>query len=152
MLRFRSAVVVGSLVLFSLFACGDKINPRRNAPTGVGGTTGEGGSPDTGGIDGSVSEAGVGIDGAGGNTTAVVTYSKTIAPIMAASCSISGCHSGSSPSLGLSLDSYASVKLYLSQVSGAIQAGSMPIPPGAALTAADKKNFQDWVSAGAPNN
>jgi hypothetical protein len=152
MLRFRYAVMVGSLFACSLFACGDKLNPKGNAQTGAGGTTGEGGSTDTGGIDGSVSEAGAGIDGAGGTTTTVVTYSKTIAPMMAASCAVSGCHSGSSPALGVGLDSYANVKSNLSLANGAIQDGSMPISPGAALTAADKKNFQDWINAGAPNN
>jgi hypothetical protein len=154
MLRFGSVVMVGSFVAFSLFACGDKLNPKGNAP---GGATGQGGTTDIGGIDGGESEAGVAIDGGGsggtgGSTTAVVSYSKTIAPIMAASCAISGCHSGSNPAFALSLDSYANVMAYLSLVSGVIQDGSMPIPPGATLTAADKKNFQDWVSAGAPNN
>ena len=157
MLRFGYVVMVGSFVAISLFACGDKVNPKGPAPAGgstsMGGTTGGGGTTDTGDIDGGVSEAGVGIDGAGDTTTAVVvTYSKTIAPMMAASCAISGCHGGSSPILGIGLDTYAGVKANLSLSSGAIQDGSMPIGSGAALTAADKKNFQDWVNAGAPNN
>ena len=139
MLRFGYLAMVGSFVAFSLFACGDKINPKGKAQTG--------GSTDS--IDGSVSEAGTGIDG---TTTIVVTYSKTIAPMMAASCAFSGCHWGSSPALGIGLDSYANLKFNLSLANTAIQDGTMPISPGAALTAADKKNFQDWVNAGALNN
>jgi uncharacterized membrane protein len=82
----------------------------------------------------------------------VASYSKTIAPMMTASCALSGCHAGSSPSLGIGLDTYANVKANAAVADSAIQAGAMPIGAGVALTAADKKNFQDWFSLGAPNN
>ena len=160
MLRFGYLLIVATFVAGSLFACGDKINPKGTAPTAEGGTSGEGGTPGTGGttdIDGSVSEAGVSEAGAGGTggttTTAGVSYKNTIAPMMAASCAISGpCHAGSSPALNIGLDTYAGVKANAAVSNSAIQDGSMPIGGGAKLTAADKKNFQDWVNAGTPNN
>lgn len=40
--------------------------------------------------------------------TTDITYTNTIAPIISASCTV--CHSGSSPSGGISLDTYTSVK------------------------------------------
>ncbi len=174
MFRFGYLVAVGSFVAFSLFACGDKINPKGNAPvstggasaggvTGEGGAAGEGGTIDAGGIDSGESEAGVAIDGgagaggttggsggAGGSTTATVSYSKTIAPIMAASCATSSsCHSAGNP-WGVELDTYAGVKSNAAASISAIQEGSMP--PSGSLSAADLKSLQDWVNAGSPNN
>jgi hypothetical protein len=146
MLRFGYAVMVGSFVACSLFACGEKLNPKGNEPTAAGGA---GGSTNVGGVDSGDSEAGAG--GAGGS--APVSYSKTIAPLMAASCALSGCHGGASPMLGIGLDTWAGVNAYAADSNSAIQAGTMPIGTGVvALTPADKKNFQDWVTAGALNN
>lgn len=146
MLRFGFVVMVGSFVVCSLFACGEKLNPGRDEPTAMGGA---GGSTDTGVIDGGdVSEAGAG--GAGGS--APITYSKTIAPMIAASCTTSSCHGGASPIIGIGLDTYAGLKAYLTESNSEIQSGAMPIGDAPKLTAADKKNFQDWVTAGALNN
>jgi hypothetical protein len=114
---------------------------------GTGGTTGTGGIAGTGGVLGTG-----GVVGTGGGSTATVSYSKTIAPMVAASCAILGCHKGSSPALGIGLDTYAGLKSFADLCNSAIQNGTMPIGDGAALTAADKKNFQDWVNAGEPNN
>jgi hypothetical protein len=158
MLRFRYAVMVGSLFACSLFACGDKVNPKGNAPTSnggasAGGATGQGGNTDIGGVDSGESEAGVGGGGAGGttgSTTATVTYSKTIAPELAANCATSGCHAGSDPALGIGLDTYAGVKANAALSISAIQAGSMP--PSGTFPAADLKDLQDWVTAGSLNN
>ncbi len=179
MVRIASALIAASLSACLFFACGDKnAQPSPYAISGgatasgvggasgtggsTGGTVGAGGSTDTGSLDsgsgdlGGTTSAGGTASGsggaAGGTTTATVTYSKTIAPLMAASCALSGCHSGSSPVLGIGLDSYANVKANATAADGAIQAGTMPTGNGAALTATDKKNFHAWVSAGAPNN
>jgi hypothetical protein len=147
MLRFGYAVMVCSFVACSLFACGEKLNPKGNEPTAKGGA---GGSTEVGDIDGGVSEAGAG--GAGG--AAPVSYKQTIAPMVAASCAISGCHGGSSPIIGIGLDTYAGLNAWATLSNSDIQSGNMPLSGSAAvaLTAADKKNFQDWVNAGAPNN
>jgi len=132
MVRFASTLIVGLISTTLLLACGDKQNPLGDyqTPGSSGGTGGGGG-------------------GAGGSTG--VTYSQTIAPMMAASCAISGCHAGASPMMNIGLDSYDKVKTNAAVANGAIQGGSMPIDPGVALTGTDKQNFQDWVSAGMPN-
>ena len=163
MLRFRYLVMVVSLFACSLFACGDKgAKPSPNPSTGgaTGGPSSTGGNADTGGIDGGDSEAGVAIDGGGGaGGTAVgvggsttVGYKNTIAPMMTASCAVSGCHNSTDRASGYAFDTYAGLKADIDLASIAIQSGFMPISPGADLTAADKKNFQDWVTAGALNN
>lgn len=86
------------------------------------------------------------------DATAGVSYGKTIAPMMAASCTLSGCHGGSSPVAGIGLDTYEGVRDNATAANAAIQSQAMPIGSGPALTAADRQSFQDWVSAGAPNN
>ena len=165
MLRFGYVVIVCSFVAFSLFACGEKLNPKGEAPTGgasAGGTTGEGGTTDIGGMDGGDSEAGVAIDGGGGtlggsggtggSTTATVSYSKTIAPFMAKTCATSTtCHSAGNP-WGVDLDTYAAVKAHIAESIGAIQGTIQPpMPPSGTVSASDLKSLQDWVTAGYPN-
>jgi hypothetical protein len=166
MLRFGYLVMLGSFVACSLFACGDKLNPKGNAPTGSGGTTGEGGTTEIGEFDGGESEAGVAIDGvvgaggatggtgglsgAGGSTTAVVSYKNTIAPIMAKSCATSSmCHATGNP-WSVDLDTYAGVKSNAAASINAIEGGTMP--PSGTISAADLKSLQDWVNTGSPNN
>jgi len=159
MLRFGYLVLVGSFVACSLFACGDKLNPKGNAPTAAGGTTGEGGTTgaggntDTGGVDGGeIAEAGAGTGGAsgtGGTTAAaVVSYKNTIAPIMVKNCV--ACHAGSSAFAGVELDTYAGVAAEADPSLSTMQTGAMP--PGGSVSAADLKSFQDWIKAGKPNN
>jgi len=156
MLRFGYVVMVGSLFACLLFACGDKGAKPFNSAGGAAGTGMTGGSSGagggTGGVDGSAVEAGAATGGAGGTTTATVSYKNTIAPIVAASCAVSGCHNSTDMTMGYAFDTYAGLTADLDVANAAIQSGTMPISPGADLTAADKKNFQDWVNAGAPNN
>jgi hypothetical protein len=164
MVRIACALIAGSLSACLLFACGDKgavsYYTGGTTATGVGGTndtggsTGTGGSTDIGGLGGS----GVGLGGvtggsggaSGGTTSATVSYVSTIAPLMKASCATSGCHAGSSAQAGIALDTYANVKANATLANDAIQGGSMPL--GSPLSAAQKKSFQDWVTAGEPNN
>lgn len=179
MLRFGYAATIGTFLACLMFACGDKgyglkpISSGGAAGGGVsdtGGTlgTGAGGTTDIGDIDGGESEAGVAIDGGGtvgaggigggtggvgGSTTAVVSYAKTIAPMMTKSCATSSaCHAGSDPDGIVSLDNYADVKQYAALSMKRINNGSMPEAPVAPLTAAEIANFQAWISAGSPNN
>lgn len=86
------------------------------------------------------------------STSTGVSYAQTIAPMMAQSCTLSGCHGGSSPVMGIGLDTYDKVVANAGAASSAIQSNSMPLDPGVALTDTDKQNFQDWVNAGMPNN
>lgn len=84
-----------------------------------------------------------------------VTYSASVAPILQTHCT--GCHSGSSPSGGISLATHASVaavagngKLY-----GSIshQAGFKAMPQGGSkLPACQIDQIKTWIDAGAPNN
>lgn len=86
--------------------------------------------------------------------TITVTYSKTIVPILTSYCY--SCHSGSAPTGGLNLDSYASAsaqatsgKLYgvVSHTSGS------PMPKnGTKLEDCKISQIQKWAKAGAPNN
>ncbi len=120
--------LIGIVLLFTLgTGCGDKQNPAGDFRS-----------------DASAPPAG----DAGGPS-----YAKTIAPMMAASCTLSGCHEGDYPAFGIGLDSYEKVAANAQASNQAIQNESMPIGvAAAALTAADRKSFEDWVNAGAPNN
>ena len=116
---------------------------------GTGGVAGSGGASSTGGALGSGGKVGsggaMGSGGTSGSTGTTVSYAATIAPMISASCS---CHvSGSqSPPLG----TYTNLKNNVTRANNAIQGGSMP--PGGALNATQKANFQAWVTAGSPNN
>lgn len=128
MVRFGSTRLVSGLALIWLLGCGDKQNPLGDSPAP--------GQSDSGQSD----------------SIAVVSYTETIAPMMAASCTLSGCHGGASPLMGIGLDTYEGVKAFAAESNAAIQAKTMPIPPGADLTDTDRENFDAWVKAGAPNN
>ena len=132
MVHFRDPLVFAALCAALCLGCGfdkDKQNPAGDFRT----PAGSGGS-------------------GGGDTSGGVSYAQTIAPMMAASCTVSGCH-GANPVMGIGLDSYDNVKANAVAANTVIQDKSMPIsPPGAALTDADRQNFQSWVNAGAPNN
>jgi uncharacterized membrane protein len=82
-----------------------------------------------------------------------VSYSGTIAPMMAASCTVPGaCHSNENSVAGVSLETYEDVKLHAASSNREIQAQSMPIGRGEPLTDTDRENFALWVNCGAPNN
>ena len=178
MLRFGYAATVGSLFACFIFACGDKgyvphgsggtTGPEQGGASDTGGTLGAGGTTGAGNIDGGDSEAGVvaidgggglgaggiggGTGGTGGSTTAVVSYAKTIAPMMSKSCgsTSSDCHGTSDPTGLASLDTYASVKAWAAKSIKAIQDGTMPKAPNPPLSDSDFKTFQAWVSGGYP--
>jgi len=144
MLRMASSLIVGSLALGLLFACGDKQNPQGSSSI----LTGTGGSPGPSPTDASTIDADNTIDGgAPGSDSAppAVSYALQIAPLVQKSCS---CH----VSLGIapSLNNYANTKSNASASNGAIIAGTMP--PSSSLSASDKALFQAWIAAGTPNN
>ena len=145
MLSIRTLTVVGSLCFCLLLACGDKINPKGDYPTGTGGTEGP---PPTAGIDGGeVSEAGAqgGTGGGGGTTAPAVSYTNDIVPLLKKACL---CHvvGGQEPLL----DTYPNVKKNAAASMQSINDGIMP--PASALSSSDKALFQSWINAGTPNN
>ena len=104
----------------------------------------------TEGADNTTDCASVGCD-----TAAVVTYSGDIAPLMQSYCN--GCHGGGSPSAGLDLSSYTTVKqvAQIGRLQGAMRGepGFKVMPPSGNLVSScfvDK--IDKWVAAGAPNN
>ncbi|GEM_PF-1405913 len=115
---------------------------------------------------------------AGGGKTSggPVSFASTIAPMLAASCAIPSCHTGSNPSEGLTLDadkSYAALvnvpslevpalklvapgkpkaSYLLLKVEGtASQGAPMPLT-GTPLSAGQIQQISDWIAQGAQNN
>ena len=83
--------------------------------------------------------------------TTNITYTNTIQPIMTQSCT--GCHSSSSPSGGIDLSTYSSVRasaedgsLYGSM---AFQSGYSPMPKnGSKSTDCTLNKIQAWINQG----
>ena len=87
-----------------------------------------------------------------GCDTVNVTYTHTIQPIIQTFCY--GCHSGSSPSGGINLSDYNSVKSVASggKLMGAIkhQTGYFSMPPNGSLSACQINEFQKWINLNYP--
>jgi hypothetical protein len=98
--------------------------------------------------------------GSGGNAigscdSSNVTFSGTVVPILSANCS--ACHSGSTPSSGVGLETYSQVSAQANNgtLYGVIShsPGYNPMPQGGAmLSACDIGKIRKWIHAGAPNN
>jgi Planctomycete cytochrome C len=86
--------------------------------------------------------------------TATVTYSKTIAPIIANNCV--GCHNSSLQNGGFDFTNYTGVKqaVTLGRLVGAInyQPGFSGMPQGYRLSECQSATIIKWVKAGAINN
>jgi hypothetical protein len=87
--------------------------------------------------------------------TTNVTYSGTIAPMLNSYCT--GCHSGSPPSGGISLTSFANVQAVTSSglLMNALTGNGvpiMPLPPSGSLPTCKIGQLQIWVRNGIPNN
>ena len=87
--------------------------------------------------------------------TANVTYSGSVVPILLSNCTV--CHGGSTPSAGIKLDTYADVKVQVTngRLWGAVsQAVSFsPMPKNATkMSTCNLTKIKKWIDAGAPNN
>lgn len=87
--------------------------------------------------------------------TSIVTYSRSVAPIISSSCN--SCHSGVSPSFGIRLDNYQDLKTQVDnqKLAGVINhaAGFSPMPKNAAkLSNCNIAIIMHWIESGAPNN
>lgn len=98
-----------------------------------------------------------GGNGGGGTTcdTANMTYSANVAPIISANCT--GCHSGSAPSGGVTLSTYAGVKTQADNgnlVGVITHASGYPAMPqgGSKLSDCNINKIKAWIARGALNN
>ena len=91
-----------------------------------------------------------------GCDTSAVTYSASVAPVMAQACT--SCHSqnGGTPPY---FDSYVSIKNYIDQSPNEISArinfveGAAPMPQGGnKLPLCDIRKIELWIAAGYPDN
>lgn len=83
--------------------------------------------------------------------TSVVTYAAVILPIFNSSCV--GCHSGSSPSGGISLGSYNDIHSRIELIWTAINPGApKPMPPSGSISSCKIRQIGIWRNAGSPNN
>ena len=86
----------------------------------------------------------------GENTdTANVTYSGTIAPMLAANCNF--CHKagGNSPDLTKYTNVFAKKDLVKNR---AIDGNPTPMPTGGLMSLTNRNKLATWIAAGAPNN
>jgi hypothetical protein len=87
--------------------------------------------------------------------TAQVTFTNTIYPIVEIKCQ--GCHSGSQPSSGLTLNSYTDISsiavsgAFYSSITGTNNYTQMPYNANA-LPPCEVDLIEAWIAAGAPNN
>lgn len=90
----------------------------------------------------------------GCDTTGVMTYSKSVNPIIVANCNV--CHSTAIASGGVITENYAGLSVVA--LNGKLWAavnheGPIQMPQGAdKLKVCDLTKIKKWVDAGAPNN
>ncbi len=83
------------------------------------------------------------------------TYTNDIAPILNASCALSGCHTSAFPSDGIDLSSYQKAKSaslngkVLASMKHSSGAKAMPLG-GAKLPDANIRKVECWIAGGAP--
>ena len=87
--------------------------------------------------------------------TAAVKYSTSVLPVLSSNCI--SCHGGSTPSAGISLDSYAGVKVQVDngRLWGAVSHNPnfSPMPKNSnKLSTCNLQKIRIWIAAGAPNN
>ena len=95
----------------------------------------------------------INVTGTGIASTSAKTYENTIAPIMAQSCSTTGCHSGNNPAGQVALTNFTEVKngFIIDDSWGEIVSGRMPKAGVPSLTQDDKDNLQLWINTGYPS-
>ena len=87
--------------------------------------------------------------------TTAVKYSTSVLPVLSSNCI--SCHGGSTPSAGISLDSYVGVKVQVDngRLWGAVSHNPnfSPMPKNSnKLSTCNLEKIRIWIAAGAPNN
>ncbi len=87
--------------------------------------------------------------------TAAIKYSTSVLPVLSSNCI--NCHGGATPSAGISLDSYAGVKMQVDngRLWGAVSHSPSysPMPKNSnKLNTCSLEKIRIWIAAGAPNN
>lgn len=87
--------------------------------------------------------------------TSAVKFSTSVLPVLSSNCI--SCHGGATPSAGISLDSYAGVKIQADngRLWGAISHAPnySPMPKNSnQLNICSQQKIRIWIDAGAPNN
>lgn len=86
--------------------------------------------------------------------TTAITYANQIKTIIQTQCP--NCHSGTSPSGGINLDTYEGVKTVVAngRLYGAINytSGFRPMPPTQKMSDCEINSIKIWMDAGALNN
>lgn len=90
-----------------------------------------------------------------GNTntpdTGVVSYTTTIAPLIATNCATPGCHAAGG--LSPNLSTYQGVFNARDRVNArAVNLNPTPMPPSGAMSPANRNALSKWITAGALNN
>ena len=88
------------------------------------------------------------------DTTAAVTYSADIGPLLTASCAIDGCHNSSSRQSNLDLSTYGDSKRIADdgRLKNRINGIGPIMPPSGSLQQCDIDKIEIWINEGAPNN
>ena len=88
-----------------------------------------------------------------------VYFQNTIAPLIAQTCSMAGCHDAITKASGVVLVTYANITRYVTAGNAAgstlytiTKSGSMPRKPIAKYTTAQLTQVQTWINQGAKNN
>jgi uncharacterized membrane protein len=85
--------------------------------------------------------------------TSNVTFSGKVWPVIQNACT--GCHSGTSPGLGISLTTYAQVNAIVTDgrlLKVIRRTDTYPMPPSYSLPHCKERSIEIWINAGAPNN
>ncbi len=87
--------------------------------------------------------------------TVNVTFSRSVVPILSSNCT--SCHGGNTPSAGIKLDTYADVKIQVTngRLWGAVSqvVNYSPMPKNASkMSTCNLAKIKKWLDAGALNN
>jgi uncharacterized membrane protein len=88
----------------------------------------------------------------GGNDNAGPLFSAA-RTVVQTNCATAGCHAGSNPQNNINFGDNGTIvaqkdRIKIRAVDNAGTALQMPVPPRAALSAADQKKITDWIGAG----